>query len=85
MTGLDFVFACWVANKEIDPVFAQEFNEALKKGISSIGEVIAENKESFPECDLEDYYNENISYPLNEQKKKGLELFFNYNEKIEVK
>lgn len=85
MTGLDFVFACWVANKEIDPEFAKEFNKALKKGISSISEVIAENTKSFPECDLEDYYTENISYPLNEQKKKGLELFFKYNEKIGVK
>lgn len=84
MTGLDFVFACWVSNKEIDPEFAKEFNKALKKGISSIGEVIAENEGSFPGCNLEDYYNENISYPLDEQKKKGLELFFNYNEKIEV-
>lgn len=84
MTGLDFVFACWVANKEIDPEFVKEFNKALEKGISSIGEVIAENIKTFPGCDLEDYYKENISYPLNEQKKKGLELFFDYNEKIGV-
>ncbi len=85
MTGLDFVFACWVANREMDPEFLTEFNKALGKGISSISEVISENRDSFPGCDLEAYYHDNISYPLDEQKKQGLELFLNYNKEIGTK
>jgi len=85
MTGLDFVFACWVANREIDPEFISEFNVALKKGISCIPEVISENGDLLPECDLKDYYKENISYPLDEQKKRGLELFFSYIKEPGVK
>ena len=84
MTGLDFVFACWVANKSLDPEFIDEFNEALGEGISELPEVIAQIKSSYPECDLEEYFRENISFPLNESKRKGLELFWKYNEAVET-
>jgi chorismate dehydratase len=83
MTDLDFVFACWVANKEIDPEFIVEFNQALKKGIVNIPDVISENSDLLPVEDLENYYQENISYPLNEKKRKGLELFLSYNKELQ--
>ncbi|MGY8989788.1 MAG: MqnA/MqnD/SBP family protein, partial [Flavobacteriales bacterium] len=36
MTGLPFVFACWISNKNIDENFLSEFNSALKFGLSEI-------------------------------------------------
>ncbi len=41
-TGLPFAFACWTANRELDKVFLDEFNEALGKGVRNIPAVIRE-------------------------------------------
>jgi len=78
MTGLDFVFACWVANKTIDPEFISEFNKVLIYGILHIPEVIVENSSNYPGCDLGDYFRDNIYFPLDDSKRKGLELFLKY-------
>lgn len=75
LTGLDFVFACWVANRPIDPAFEQLFSEALDDGIKHIPEVIAEYKQHFPTYPFEAYFRENIFYHLDESKRSGLELF----------
>jgi len=43
MTGLPFVFAAWVANKQLPPDFIHLFNQANAVGLQNIGAVIAEN------------------------------------------
>lgn len=73
ITGLPFVFAAWVSNKQLDPVFINEFNEAISLGISHIDEIVAATP--FPLFDLKKYYNLHLSYPLDERKRKGMELF----------
>ncbi|MBS1773863.1 MAG: menaquinone biosynthesis protein [Bacteroidetes bacterium] len=73
LTGLPFVFAAWVANKELPETFKAAFNTANAEGLQHIDEVVAENP--FPYYDLKTYYTENIHYMLDEQKKNGLELF----------
>ena len=80
MTGLDFVFACWVANKAIDPEFISEFNKVLIYGILHITDVISENSPNYPGCDLGDYFRDNINFPFDDSKRKGLELFLKYIE-----
>jgi chorismate dehydratase len=85
MTGLDFVFACWVANKFIDPEFITEFNTALLYGQTHLSEVIAENQPLYPDCNLDEYFRENILYHFVNSKKKGLELFLEYNNNPEFK
>jgi chorismate dehydratase len=85
MTGLDFVFACWVANKIIDPEFISEFSNALLYGQIHLKEVIAENKSIYPDCNLEEYFRENIIFNFDHSKRKGLELFLKYNENPELK
>ncbi len=72
-TGLDFVFAAWVANKELPADFIADFNAANAMGLQHIDEIIAENP--FPYYDLHTYFTENIRYYLDEQKKKGLSKF----------
>ena len=72
-TGLPFVFAAWISNKKLDENFIDEFNKANAFGLNRIEEVVKENP--FPVFDLHTYYKEFISFKLDENKKKGLELF----------
>lgn len=72
-TGLPFVFAAWVTNKEIDEAFINSFNEANKYGLENIERVISQQK--FMDYDLKSYYTKNISYILDEEKQKGMNLF----------
>lgn len=72
-TGLPFVFAAWVANKELPADFKASFNAANAEGLKHIDEVVAQNP--FPYYDLHTYYTENIHYLLDEEKKKGVLLF----------
>ncbi|MBC8266873.1 MAG: menaquinone biosynthesis protein [Flavobacteriales bacterium] len=75
-TGLPFVFACWIANKEIDKDFQKEFNNALKFGITNIEKAIKSATDIYSHCKNPlDYLNNKISYILDAEKKKGMELF----------
>jgi chorismate dehydratase len=73
-TGLPFVFAAWVANKQLPPDFISAFNDANLIGLQHIDEVIAEQG-NYPTYNLETYYTQNISYTLTDEKRKGLALF----------
>jgi chorismate dehydratase len=73
ITGLPFVFAAWVSNRPLDPGFIREFNEALEMGLSHIDEIVEDL--NFPLFDLRKYYNLHLSYPLDERKRRGMELF----------
>ncbi len=72
-TGLPFVFAAWVANKPLDEDFIDAFNKANAYGVSHIDDVLAGL--NYPAYDLKKYYTENLSYPLTDEKRKGLALF----------
>jgi chorismate dehydratase len=72
-TGLPFVFAAWISNKKLDQVFIKNFNEANAFGLNQIDEVVKENP--YKTFDLKHYYTECISFELDENKKKGLQLF----------
>jgi len=74
-TGLDFVFACWVANRPIDRAFVLKFEEALEDGIVNIPDVIAEYLWQYPDYPFEEYFKENIFYHLDDSKRRGMELF----------
>jgi len=78
-TGLPFVFACWVANKPLDEGFVNRFNEALAKVSINIETIADHYKDRAPDgVDLFEYWTKNISYPLTEEKRKGLKLFLQY-------
>ena len=73
MTGLPFVFAAWIANKQLTEKFSSLFNEANGEGLNNIDKVIAANDNAV--YDLDVYYRNNISYRLDENKRKGMEQF----------
>lgn len=72
-TGLPFVFAAWVANRQLTPDFLMAFNEALSWGIANIDALIPQ----LPPVsyDIATYYHTNIRYELTEKSKEGMELF----------
>lgn len=72
-TGLSFVFAAWISNKKLDDDFIESFNKANLFGINKIKEVVKENP--YKIFDLKHYYEDCISFELDDIKKKGLELF----------
>ena len=75
-TGLPFVFAAWVANKKIEDDFLDAFNKANAYGLRHIDEIVAENP--YDLYDLKKYYTKNISYILDNEKRKGLEKFLSF-------
>ncbi len=79
-TGLPFVFATWVANKQIDEEFIRKFNAANKLGLDNIDEVVMEVESPF--YDIKKYYTENISYNFDDEKKKALQLFLKYLKEV---
>ena len=76
MTGLPFVFAAWVANKKLPQDFIVDFNKALKNGLSDIDAALNLKGNNYPSCEKpEDYLNNKISYNLDSEMRKGMELF----------
>ena len=75
-TGLPFVFAAWVANKQLPDEFIQEFNNANAYGLCRLDEVIEENPNA--NYDLHTYYTKNINYSFSKAKILGLETFLTY-------
>jgi chorismate dehydratase len=78
-TSLPFVFAAWVSNKKMNQTFIDEFNTANAAGVENIWHVVAELKNKL--YNLEHYYTKNISYILDDEKRKGLNLFLQYLKK----
>lgn len=74
-TGLPFVFACWVTQKQLSIEFLSSFNSVLKDGINRIDEAIIAKPIAIKGFDPIDYLKNKISYNLDESKRKGLMKF----------
>ena len=80
-TGLPFVYAAWVANKEISALFIEEFDAALKLGLAHRNEVL-KDLPSIGNFDLKDYLYNKLDFALTEEKRKALGLFLDYIKKL---
>jgi len=72
-TGLPFVFAAWVANKALPAAFETQFSNAMEWGMQHIDDFISQLPAGT--YNLQEYFTQNISYPLTDAKKAGLNLF----------
>lgn len=72
-TGKPFVFAAWVSTNKIPEAFINEFDEANAYGLNHIDEIAKEHYNG--NYDLKKYFSENLSYRLDEEKRKGMDLF----------
>ena len=78
-SGLPFVFACWVANKQIDEGFLVRFNSAMANISTDMNAIAQYYRDRAPAgVDLREYWTKNISYPLTADKREGLKLFLKY-------
>jgi len=84
-TGLPFVFACWASNKIINPDFLADFNSALKSGLTDIDAVVDSigSSGTITGTVLKEYLTENIDFILDEEKKKGIDLFLSLVKKLD--
>lgn len=74
-TGLPFVFAAWVSNRALPTSFVQAFNQALGQGVAQIPQLMYLLHSPDPSFDLEGYFTRHISYELDAEKRKAMELF----------
>jgi chorismate dehydratase len=82
-TGLPFVFAAWIASKNVNSSLLEKVNTALEYGITHIDDAIKERLSAGPvDIDLSHYLNACIHFRLEEQYVKGMELFLDFIEKI---
>jgi len=83
-TGLPFAFACWVANKNLDIEFLADFNSALEFGVKNIAtslhSLASKYDNKFDE--FYHYLTHNISYKLDDHKRKAMSMFFNYAKEL---
>jgi chorismate dehydratase len=82
-TGLPFVYAAWIANKEIPESFVNEFNAALKLGLDSRPVLIKSLPQS-PGFDVADYLLNKLDFELTAKKREALKLFLSYIAQLEV-
>lgn len=76
-SGLPFVYAAWVANKEIPAAFVTAFNRALKLGLDSRATLLKELPGN-PHFDLDDYLMHKLDFDLTDKKREALNLFLSY-------
>lgn len=81
-TQLPFVFAAWVSNKEIDPIFISKFNAVLNFGVNHIQEAVYNNPKNIDGFDAYDYLKNKISYNLTERKKLGMAKFLEFTKQL---
>ncbi len=74
--GKPFVFACWIANKELEPLFLREFNNAMAFGVKNIDGAIERANLKFSKQFAHNYLYNNISYNFDNNKKEGLQDFW---------
>jgi chorismate dehydratase len=83
-TGLPFAFACWTANRKLDPQFLKEFNEVLALGVRNIPSVVEKygHTGTIRGEDLRIYLTQNMNFDLNEDKRKAIKLFLELMHKL---
>ncbi len=75
-TGLPFVFAVWISRQPLPEEFEKSFQSALAWGVQHREEsIIMAVKPHITDQELISYLKNDISYNLDEEKKKGMELF----------
>jgi chorismate dehydratase len=87
LTGLPFVYACWVARGEIElGQVPQTLLNAKEDGIKKISEIvrIESPKLGFPETLCRDYLTKHICYELSESEIAGLKKFYEFAVKYDL-
>ncbi|PYU42626.1 MAG: hypothetical protein DMG54_15580 [Acidobacteria bacterium] len=85
LTGLPAVLAVWAARRDLaTPEVAADFLISRDFGLSRLREISfrAARDLELPERALESYLRHNIDFSLDAENRRGLELYFDYAEKL---
>ena len=77
-TGLPFVFACFVSKNPLPETFAAQLNESLRYGTEHLEEgldAMLSTTELVHKKRYLEYLEKNVSYSLDDAKRRGMELF----------
>ena len=77
LTGLPFVFACWVAKTGVPNSVKTKFNEALKYGMDYREDLISELKLESG-VDYSNYLKNRILFTKGDKGREAISLFLNY-------
>ena len=83
-TKLPFVFAVWAANKKVSETFEKAFNSALAFGIENMEEIVQMEQPNYPNVDITNYFDQNISFELDKEKRAGMKKFLELAQKLEL-
>jgi chorismate dehydratase len=75
MTGLPFVFACWVANKPIDSTIVAYLESAFAVGMNKKKEIAERISIDYSGISTLEYLTDYIQYNLTASHREGLALF----------
>ncbi|MDI3526642.1 MAG: chorismate dehydratase [Tenuifilum sp.] len=82
---LPFVFAVWVSKRKLSDEFIKELNNGLELGVNSIESAVDEfNQLVISRSEAIEYLKHNISYRLDEEKLKAIELFQELSNTIDL-
>jgi chorismate dehydratase len=74
-TGMPFVFAAWVSNKPVEPVFIEEFEKALALGVWKTEEAVMKSIAPEKQQLITTYLTQRISYDFTEEKQRSMQHF----------
>ena len=86
MTGLPFVFACWVSNKELSSDFINSFNQSLKFGLQNMeASILNFTGENISQEVALNYLKNFINYRLDDSGKLAMKKFLSLIEQFNVR
>jgi chorismate dehydratase len=86
-TGLGFVFAMWMARRSAaDRVRTIDFTAARDEGLAHVDEIAAsyEKRIGLSQAEIREYLTRNIAFGMDDEMRKGLELYFELAHKYEL-
>jgi chorismate dehydratase len=75
MTGLPFVFACWVSNKPLPSDFISAFSASMEAGLNDIQEVVRKESKKYIPFDVENYLLKSLNLRLDQRGEAAIGLF----------
>ena len=83
-TGLPFVFACWIANKEPDENVAAALYKSFRFGVDNRDKVAKELKNQFDPKMISNYLHNYINFSFDKPKHAAMNLFLKLGKKIKT-
>ena len=75
LTGLPFVFACWVSTKKLTWDFSLRFAFAMELGLMNIFDVIRQESAKYAPFNVENYLLKSLKLRLDDRAQQGLGMF----------